>query len=66
MAIFEGDPSGSLNKKGMTVISDWNYNVQARDPLGISQFLASTLQPYGDIPTMMRIGMHESHVKYRY
>ena len=38
MAIFEGDPSGSPNKNGMTVISDWNYNIQARDPLGIPHF----------------------------
>ena len=27
MAIFEGDPSGSPSKNGMTVISDRNYNV---------------------------------------
>ena len=37
MAIFEGDLSGSPNMKGMTVISDRNYNVRARDPLGILQ-----------------------------
>ena len=35
MEIFEGDRLESPNKKGMTVICDQNYNVQARDPLGI-------------------------------
>ena len=64
MAIFEGDPSGSPNKNGMTVISDGNYNVSARDPLGIPKFLASTLQTYGDMPTMTCIGMRKSHVEY--
>ena len=33
-------------------------------PWGSHRFLASTLQQYGDTPTMMRIGMHESHVEY--
>ena len=32
MAIFEGDPSGSPSKNGMTGISNRNYNVWARDP----------------------------------
>ena len=40
MVIFEGDPSGSPSKNGMIVISDRNYNVWARDPLGIPQFFS--------------------------
>ena len=35
-----GDPSGSPSKSGMAVISDRNYNVWARDPLGIPQFFS--------------------------
>ena len=61
MVIFEGDPSGSLNKKGMAVISDWNYSVWARNPSEIPQFLVSV---YGDMPTMTNIGMHKSHIEY--
>ena len=38
--IFEGDPSGTQNKKGMAMISDRNYNIRARDPLGILQFFS--------------------------
>ena len=63
-AIFEGDPSESPHKNGMTVISDQNWNARARDPLGIQQFFASALQPYGaGHTTMTRIGMHKSHVE---
>ena len=40
MAIFEGDLSGTPNKKGMTVIGDRNNNIRARDPLGIPQFFS--------------------------
>ena len=40
MAIFKGYPLGSPGKNGMTVISDRNYNVWARDPLGITQFFS--------------------------
>ena len=32
MAIFECDPSGSPNKKGMTMISDQNYNLELEIP----------------------------------
>ena len=67
MAIFKGDPSGSPNKKGMTVISYRNYNIQARDPLGIPQFFSFSTeqqQLYGNMPMMARIGMHKSHVEY--
>ena len=64
MVIFEGDPSGSLSKNGMTVISNWNYNIWARDPQGIPQFLTSTQQINGDMPTVMRIGMNKCHMEY--
>ena len=64
MVIFKCDPSGSPNKKGTTAISDRNYNIRVRDPLGIPQILALTLQTYGDTLTMTRIGMNESHVEY--
>ena len=40
MVVFEGDPSGTPSKNGVTVISDRNYNVWARDPLGIPQFFS--------------------------
>ena len=40
MVNFDGDPSGSPNKNGMSVISDRNYNVRARDPLGIPPFFS--------------------------
>ena len=59
--MIEGDPSGFPNKKGMTVISDRNYNVQAGDP---AVFLALAQQLYGDTPMMTRICMHKSHVEY--
>ena len=49
MAIFEGDPwDPQIRKVAMIVISDQNYTFKVEIP----QFLASTLQPYGDTPTM--------------
>ena len=32
-------------------------------PRGSRNFLASTQRLYGDMPTVMRIGMHKSHVE---
>ena len=64
MAIFKGESLKIPIQKGMNVISYWNYNVGARDPLGILQFLALTLQLYGDTPTMMCISMHKNHMEY--
>ena len=37
---FEGNPLEFPSKTGMTVISNQNYNVWARDPLGIPQFFS--------------------------
>ena len=37
---FQGWSLGIPYKNGMTVISNWNYNVWARDPLGIPQFFS--------------------------
>ena len=64
MEIFKGDPSGSPTKKGMTVISDRNYNIQVRDPLGIPQFFSFNTATIWRHTHKTRIGMHESHVEY--
>ena len=58
MAIFKGDPLGSPNMEGMTVISDRN-----KIPWGSHNFLASAQQLYGDMHMMTHICMHKSHME---
>ena len=53
MTIFEGDPSGSPGKIGMTVIEIITFELDI--PWGSRNFLASTQQLYRDTPTMTRI-----------
>ena len=58
--------SGSPSKNGMTVISNQNCNVQVELEIlwGSRNFLASTQQLDGGTPTIMRIGMHKSHMEH--
>ena len=48
-----------------SLLSHRDYNVQAKDPLGIPQFFSFNTATVWDIPTMTCIqGMHENHVEY--